>query len=82
MGFSSVDHAAIHLSVHSSQLQHKANLVFCSTAIAAMQLPGEGNRITQSESTGEGRKAEMSLTQMFSVLLVCSPVLPANGDRG
>lgn len=82
MCFTSMDHTAIHLNVLSSQLQDKANLVFCSTAIAAMQLPGEGNRITQSECAGGGRKAEDKLAQMNSTLLVCSAVLPGNGVTG
>jgi len=43
-----LDHAAIHLDVLLSRLQSKAYLAFCSTAVAAMQLLGEGNRVTQS----------------------------------
>lgn len=59
--FTSVDHTAIHLNVFSSWLQYKASLVFCSTAIAAMQLLGEGHRIIQSECAGGGRKAKDEL---------------------
>lgn len=65
---------AIHLSVFSFWLRWKANLVFCSTATAAMQLPGEGNRITQSECAGGGREAEDELgsDELHTPCLQCS----------
>lgn len=74
MHFPSMDHTAIYLNVLSSQHQYKANLVFCSTAVAAMQLLGEGNKITQSECASGGRKAEDELgsDELHTPRLQCS----------
>lgn len=74
MSFTSTDHAAIHHNVVSSWLHRNTKLVFCSTAVAAMQLPRERNRITQSEAAGGDRKAEdaFKAEELHAPCLQCS----------